>query len=517
MRHIAAILLAVACAAAPAAPSNRTVLTEDQRIRHALNRLAFGPRPGDVEAVRAMGLTAWIDAQLHPDTIPDAAVTDALSGLDTLQLPTGVLVRSYRDGVRQAAEAKRNDRNGAAPIPLMVGKDYRTFGARAVGELQLAKVYRAVESNRQLLEVMVDFWTNHFNIDMRKNADRALKIIDDREVVRPYALGRFRDLLGASAHSPAMLVYLDNARSSASGARGGLNENYAREIMELHTLGVDGGYTQKDVTEVARCFTGWSLNASTGRFQFFPRRHDDGAKTVLGHRIEAGGGIQDGETVLNILAASPSTARHIAYQLCQRFIADAPPMSAVDRAAQAFRDSGGDIAVVVRSIVTGPEFRTPAAYRAKTKSPFEYAVSALRALDGHVVLPPHDDAGAPPPLRAFGPRSLPGQVAAMGEPLFQCQPPTGYGEDSARWMGAGALVARMNFAAALAAGGVTGTRIARPLVDAAGRSAYEALAGRILGGDVSGSTRDAAVAKDAENPQATIAALLLGSPEFQRR
>ncbi|MEK7833023.1 MAG: DUF1800 domain-containing protein, partial [Acidobacteriota bacterium] len=307
---------------------------------------------------------------------------------------------------------------------------------RPLRELQQAKLLRAVFSERQLQEVMVDFWFNHFNVFAGKDNERLMLTIYERDVIRPNALGKFKELLTAVAQSPAMMVYLDNflsqmeqppppPRYDADGnllpppRRPGLNENYARELMELHTLGVDGGYTQKDVQEVARCLTGWTVGQQPNQmFIFRPRSHDKGEKLVLGKRIAAGGGIEDGLRVLDLLAKHPSTAKFISFKLAQRFVADEPPASLVERAAEVFTKTDGDIRQVVRAILTSPEFYSAKYYRNKIKSPLELAASAIRATGAAT------DAAAP----------LVQTVARMGEPLYQCQPPTGYSEDSSRWL-----------------------------------------------------------------------------------
>lgn len=476
-------------------------LSEAQKVRHLLDRVGFGPRPGDVERVLLMGRDEYLDRQLRPESVPDDRAEAGLRRFATLNAPTEDLTERFRAGI--AATRQR----GQTPESLQQARrEYQSMLAEVAGDLQAAKVYRAVESQRQLFEVMVDFWTNHFNVDIRKGAARAWKTADDRDVVRAHALGRFRDLLGASAKSPAMLVYLDNARNTApaAGNRGGLNENYARELMELHTLGVDGGYTQKDVVEVARCFTGWTVDPRTGAFAFAPRRHDNGEKTVLGRKIPAGGGIADGERALDILASHPATARHIARKLCVRFVSDDPPASVVSKAAKAFQKTDGDIAAVVRAIVTAPEFYSPKAYRAKVKSPFEYVVSAVRALDGHIL--PRGPRGAMSPIR---------QIAVMGEPLFQRTEPTGYPEDSRTWVSAGALVARLNFAVSLAAGRVAGVALP-PLAAGAGDQI------RNIAPDGFSEATRATMEKHAAAPGTLSGAALelslaLGSPEFQRR
>jgi len=405
-------------------------------------------------------------------------------------------------------------------------------------ELAQAKVLRAIYSERQLHEVMADFWYNHFNVFAPKGADKWLVTSYDRDVIRPHALGRFRDLLGATARHPAMLFYLDNWMSSKEGgpagpagraaAQGnrqgptGLNENYARELMELHTLGVDGGYTQKDVTEVARCLTGWSLERPErgGGFVYRPRMHDDGEKVVLGVRIPAGGGIRDGERVLDLLARHPSTAKFIATKLARRFVSDTPPPALVDRAARVFRETDGDIRAVVHAIVTSPEFFSEEAYRAKIKTPFEVVASAVRVLGGE----------------AQSLSLLPMAVGRIGEPLFQAQPPTGYPDKGEAWVNTGALLNRMNFALALAGGRVPGVRVDLDrLVTSADRrrpeEVLDRLLAQILGRDVSGDTRRTLAAqlndpqirratqddREANTDVAKLAALILGSPEFQRR
>ena len=447
-----------------------------------------------------------------------------------------------------------------------------------------------MDPQRQLQEVLVDFWSNHFNIDIRKAPCGVLKVLDDRDVIRPHIFGKFRDLLEASAKSPAMLVYLDNFQSVADqspqqnrnrrqnrfGQQGnglqadqgqaavpakpkkraaGLNENYAREIMELHTLGVNGGYTQHDVTEVARCFTGWSIGypdgtrprinryGEAGVFTFYPRVHDEGQKVVLGHVIPAGGGMEDGEMVLDILATAPATRQHISYQLCQRLVCDDPPASLVQKCMDTWQRTAGDLREVVRTIVTSPEFYAPTAMKKKIKSPFEYAISSVRALNGTldptVLIQPRQitrEANGlirPPQGGGFldvNTNTLLGQIATMGQPLFQYQAPTGFPEDSRKWVSSGALISRLNFSLALTQGRIKDVRLEDPSEDAGNGmdsdTAIDRLSDRILHGGISASTR-ATLANEAKGDNAspghssltpaTIAALLLGSPEFQRR
>ena len=371
---------------------------------------------------------------------------------------------------------------------------------------------------------MTDFWFNHFNVFAGKGATPQYVTEYEREAIRPHVFGTFRDLLGATAHSPAMLFYLDNWQSADPDAqdarqqfgparrpgarprmpapermpRGpdgnaprqkrGLNENYGRELMELHTLGVDGGYTQDDVINVARAFTGWTITTPRqgGSFRFEPRIHDSLDKIVLGQKIKAGGGESDGEKVLDILARHPATATFIATKLARRFVSDTPPPALVARAAARFRETGGDIREVVRTIITSPEFFSAGAYRAKVKSPLEFVVSAVRATGSEVP-------DATPLAQA---------VRQLGMPLYMCQPPTGYPDKAEAWVNTGALLNRMNFALQLVGGRMRGLQPGTSPV------------GAVLANEVSSTTAATiAQAKDATQ----IAALTLGSPEFQRR
>ena len=450
-------------------------LTPREQALHALNRLGFGPRPGDVERVERMGVPAYVELQLHPERIADARVDARVAALPTLGLSSAELYARFEAPVREARKRLKAEKADAAPdedggderrrLREMVPSENRP--RRILEDLTAARVVRAAESERQLNEVLVDFWLNHFNVYANKGLDRILVAAFERDTVRPRVWGRFEDLLLATAQSPAMLFYLDNARSvadeehrpvtftrfgrlgratatAAGKAPKGLNENYARELMELHTLGVDGGYTQKDVTELARVLTGWSIGgpreSEPGRFVFRARLHDAGQKVVLGERFAPGGGMNEGERAIRMLARRPETARHIAFQLCQRLVADAPPPALVARVAERFLATRGDLRETVRAIVTSPEFLAPEYYRAKVKSPFEYAVSAIRAV------------GATTDGRAVS-----RQIAEMGEPLYLCQPPTGYADTVEAWVNAGALLARVNFAMALTEGRVAGT------------------------------------------------------------
>ena len=399
-------------------------MPERQRAEHILDRLAFGARPGDVEQVMRIGVDRWIDQQLHPERISDRAVESRVASYQReVKLPSREEAKRDKKMARQAARA-------------------------AIGDLSAQRILRAAESERQLHEVMVDFWMNHFNVFAGKSLDRFLITSYERDTIRPHIWGRFEDLLMATAKSPAMLFYLDNARSRS----GAINENYARELMELHTLGVDGGYTQKDVTELARVLTGWSISRpEESKVQFVFRRvaHDRGAKSVLGVKL-AGGGIEEGERMIRFLAMHPSTAHHIATKLCQRLVADDPPPALVDRVALAFLDTRGDLRATVRAVVESPEFFDPRYYRAKVKSPFEYTISAVRTAGATI-----DD-----------PLPLARQLKTIGQPLYFAQPPTGYSDKAEAWSNNGALVARLDFATALAANKMPGVRVRTDDADA---------------------------------------------------
>jgi uncharacterized protein (DUF1800 family) len=621
-----AVLLTMGQLLAVGAQSNskqkRQALSADQRIAHVLSRLTFGARPGDFERVKALGVEAFINQQLDPDSIDAGAVIARLKRLPTLGMATPVIIEQYTPPKPSAVpsptkspadanttvqkqiaqnlvnpvaltptisnanlaampnemqmEAKKDgSARVTAPPESMKAPDALPKSAEpqngvavpkptpppknpqmVVTELQRAKLLRAVYSERQLFEVMVDFWENHFSIFANKDDDRYLLTGYDRETIRPFAMGRFRDLLGATAHSPAMLYYLDNWRSSVprpyaatkdkpAGIDGGLNENYARELMELHTLGVDGGYTQKDVQEVARCFTGWTIQKPNeqGLFLYRPGLHDDGEKIVLGHRILPGGGPADGERVLDILATQPATARFIATKLARRFISDDPPQTVIDRAAAVFLKTDGSIRETLRAIVTSPEFFSPSTYRAKMRSPFEYVVASMRALNA-------ETDGDRPVLDAIG---------RMGQPVFGRITPDGYADRADQWLASGAMIARFNFASALATNRMKGTKIdVATILSGIDEAKKDSVAAKLIGltvsGDLSQRTRsvleknlqlqaatvsspapksganvsvgyDANGAPKSSAPSAPATAiyitelitLLIGSPEFQQR
>ena len=616
-----------------------TELSPDEAILHALNRLAYGPRPGDVERVRQMGLAKWIEQQLNPNTIDDRAVDARLEQYPTLRMSTSKLLGEYPQPKQQEKRAARREQNGeqkpgdaaAATIardmsekgaqstqsgqalqgeqaaeeqtqgadgagnmkddgnaPAPMKQDARmemnaaTRGAqkrdllgggdpnavpraiaddskrpqRVVEELAMAKVARAIYSERQLQQVMDDFWFNHFNVFAGKGEDRWFLTAYEREVIQPHAMGKFKDLLTATAKSPAMLFYLDNflsadpraqqriaaERAARQWRRGGfgrpvpprtpqpqqakknvrgLNENYGRELMELHTLGVDGGYTQKDVTEVARCFTGWTIEKPReyADFKFDERLHDPDPKIVLGKKIHAGG-MKDGEKVIELLARHPSTAKFISTKLARRFVSDTPPQSLVARMAKTFESTDGDIRAVLKTMIYSPEFWSREAYRAKIKTPFELVVSTARALGS--------DVDTPMPLVQW--------TGRIGEPLYQCQPPTGYADKSDTWVNTGALLNRLNFSLALAGNKVRGSRsdiasLLGPEVDGDAKSALSRAVQVFLAGQTAATTVET-IEQQLENPQVlqaklddpvkrvdlgVVAGLVLGAPEFQRR
>lgn len=508
------------------APTEPREQTADEQVQHVLARLGFGPRPGDVARVRAMGVDQWIALQLAPDRIDDRAADSVVASYEGLRVPTADLVTAYAEGQqairqlqRQAGQrgdsaARRDMRAEALRADPQLREQVRR-AQRVVGDVQSAKLARAVVSERQLQEVMTDFWSNHFTVFAGKGQTRLFIPAYDRDVIRPNALGHFRDLLGAVAKSPAMLFYLDQWQSAGDSLhptlgrmrgirqrRRGLNENYARELLELHTLGVDAGYTQQDVIEVARALTGWTMNPRQGAtFTFVPQIHDAGTKVVLGHVLPAGRGIEDGEDVLDILARDPRTAHFIARKLAVRFVSDDPPPALVERAAATYLRTDGDIREVVRTIVTSAEFFSRAAYRGKVKSPFELVASALRAV------------GAAPDTTMRSAQV----VAYLGQPIFGHQAPNGWPETGESWMNTGAILNRINFGLALAAGRLPNASVAHwsdeeRLRNAPREEQVDAVISAFLGGHASPDTRQ--ILLDGENP---LVAKLSGSADTTMR
>jgi uncharacterized protein (DUF1800 family) len=601
-------------------------LTEEQKILHVLNRLGFGARSGDVERVKAIGINKYIEQQLNPSAIKDETVEAKLKNLDVLKMSNAELFTKYpnqaavlmavaqKNGLDKgdtaqlknknknlADEAKKTaDGNGDAmmsedkkpeeKVAQLSDADRQKYQQEIVAlykqynlgrpqqitqQLNASRILRAVYSEKQLQETMVDFWTNHFNVYANKAATRWFLPEYDRDVIRPNALGNFKDLLMATAKSPAMLFYLDNFQSVSPNAQigrnnrannpnrrlnqnvqngqmnperreqlkrqynlsdaeldarikqnqanqkqpkrmqRGINENYAREIMELHTLGVDGGYTQKDIQEVARCLTGWTIvdprgyrrafaamangvedkrvtrlarlaglpdDAESGTFFFNERAHDTGEKIVLGQKINEGG-IKDGEKVLDILVNHPSTAKFIARKLAVKFVSDTPSETLVNRVAKAFHDSKGDIKTTLRALFTDKEFFAPENYRAKIKTPFEVVVSAIRTVGA-------DTNGG----------QIQAMLAKMGEPLYGYQAPTGYPDTAEDWVNTGALLERLNFAVALASNRIPGTRVNLKLFE--GKDKSEILnrsIAAVLDGEISPNTK-ATLLKQLEQP-----------------
>jgi uncharacterized protein (DUF1800 family) len=492
----------------------------DQQIIHVLNRIAFGPSAADVEHVKQIGIDRYIDEQLHPETIADPPeLAERLAGLDTLKIESSQLFTEYgpilpimNGGIRATPEEQKARRQRANII---------------VQQAQAARIWRALYSRRQLQEVMVDFWYNHFNVFAGKGLDHLWVGRYEAEAIRPYALGHFRDLLLATAHSPAMLFYLDNQLNTAPGSPGaggrltGVNENYAREIMELHTLGVDGGYTQADVIALAHILTGWGLQRQDLRYgagpaaAFDASRHDFAQKTFLGRTIEPAGEAE-GVEAIGMLASSPATAHHIAFELAQYFVADQPPQGLVDRLAQRFRSTDGDIAAVLKTLLTSSEFRNSTGQKYKT--PYQYVLSAARA------------AG----VEVNNPRPLLGTMARLGQGVYQCQTPDGYKNTEDAWLSPDATTLRIGFATGLGRGVlpiknpppaenpaaatmnpapqpqlVSDQPQPQPKPEPLDPAPLEAL----LGPSLSDNTRTVV----AEAPQDLKAALILGSPDFMRR
>ncbi|HQZ38851.1 MAG TPA: DUF1800 domain-containing protein [Vicinamibacterales bacterium] len=514
-----------------------TLAASSTSVAHVLNRLTYGPRPGDLARVQRMGIETWLDEQLHPERIANRALEARLAGFVTLTLDANTLFRDYHEPAQLERRARQREAaaqpadSAPAPVAAAAGpggplrrelSPAQQKDRQVIAEMEQARLLRAVYSERQLEEVLVDFWFNHFNVFAGKGPTRAYVTAFERDAIRPYVLGSFRQMLEAVARSPAMLFYLDNwmntdpdtdgrrmplarnvpQRSQRAGVRQtqtrGLNENFARELLELHTLGVDGGYTQEDIVNVARAFTGWTFRPrQDARFQFVPVLHDEGTKTVLGHTIAAGGGIDDGRRVLDILVAHPSTARFIATKLAQKFVSDSPPVALVERAAATFTRTRGDLREVTRVIVISPEFLAPEAWRAKVKTPLEFVASAVRATGADV-------------RTAL---SLARTLGNLGMPLYFCQPPTGYDETGDTWVSSGALVARMNFALELGGNRLRGVSLPAARATDVG-DLREQLIDTALEGTVSDATR--ATLARATTPDQVVA-LAIGSPEFQRQ
>jgi uncharacterized protein (DUF1800 family) len=499
----------------PGALPQRPPLTPRDSALHALDRLAYGPRPGEVDRVAANGIMRWIDQQVDARGAEGEPLATALRQFRILRERRDDLARIYF-----AADSERRARKlGTGGVDSMATDQARQRGA----ELQQVAITRALLSERQLDEVMVDFWTNHFNVFFGKGADRFLLPDYVEHTIRPRVLGHFADLLTATAQSPAMLFYLDNWESVAPGSAlprrarvsaqmpRGINENYARELLELHTLGVEGGYTQADVINVARIFTGWSIARPRqgGEFEFHPWAHDRGEKVVMGVRYSPGHDMDEGIRLLKWLASEPATMRHVGGKLCQRFVSDAPSDGCVDDVVAAWRRSDGDMRQVLRAIFHGPDFWAAANVRAKVKTPLGFVVSALRAVRAEPDSTPR----------------LARVVGRLGEPLYLHVAPDGYPEREADWINSGALLDRMNAGVALAAGRLPGALVDLDSiipVGADGGQLIAAVNNAILNGTMTENTKkvireELADVSDPLQARALAVGLALGGPEFQHR
>ncbi len=461
---------------------------------HLLNRLSFGPRPGDIGRVERMGAERYIQEQLHPDSISESpSLTAQLASLKTINA-------TPLDLFQQVSVPKVTP--GEKPTPEL-RQVYRDVRKQVLEEASQARLLRATESTHQLQEVMTDFWYNHFNVFAGKGVDQILASAYEETSIRPYTLGRFRDLLGATAHHPAMLFYLDNWQNSTPGnpnprsKKQGINENYARELMELHTLGVQGGYTQQDVVALAKILTGWTFRrvsqADTDRngFYFDAKRHDFSDKLFLGHTIK-GRGIVEGEQALDILAKSPATAHHISTQIAQYFVADQPPKALVDRLSQKFLATDGNIREVLNLLFHSPEFNDPRYFNAKFKTPYQYTVSAVRATG----------------MQVTNVRPIYETLQQLGMPLFRCPTPDGYKNTRDAWLNPDAMTRRISFATALASGNLP---LSEPTQGKQSINTIQLVT--TLGNPFSANTQQAIAA----SPPELRAALMLGSPEFMQR
>lgn len=584
------MVLAISCAPVFAFGDGRTnnktkSLTEDRKILHVLNRLGFGARPGDIEKVKAMGLQKYIEQQLNPASITDPVADAKVKPLEIFNMTTaevfakypnpGALLRRLEGGRNNQANNNQNaDRqmtdNDRRERQAKLREYYQKYdlrpAAQLVPQITANRVLRAVYSEKQLQEVMVDFWQNHFNVFAGKAAVRWYIPSYERDVIRKNALGNFKDLVVGTAQHPAMLFYLDNFESRSPNAqqnngnnrllrmlqngqlnerqrerikeqrgwtdaqldqrlnqlknqqnrRRGINENYARELMELHTLGVDGGYTQADIVEVAKAFTGWTIadprgyrraaaddiqgnqnralnrlqrqagipdDIESGEFYFNERWHESGTKTVLGQKINEGG-MKDGLKVIDILVAHPSTARFIAKKLAVKFVSDNPGDELVKRVAKAFQDSKGDIKTTLKALFSDKEFFAPENYRAKIKTPFELAISAIRTIGA--------DTNSSPAILAM--------LNKLGEVPYGYQAPTGYPDTAEDWVNAGALLERLNFAVALASNRIPGTEANLKIFEANSKAAIlDKTIAVVLDNDISPNTK-ATLLKQIEQP-----------------
>jgi uncharacterized protein (DUF1800 family) len=525
-------LIATLCLLTTQAPG--ATLTPRDSAFHALNRLAYGARPGEADSIARVGVMKWIEQQLDADHVPDPRIAERERQFKILDYDRGDLATRYRDAQRERQRMQREAAATGDSTQMRTARPMQEF-RQLGGELQQLAIVRAAVSERQLREVMVDFWTNHFNVFVGKGADRFLVPSYIEETIRPRALGRFDDLLIATAESPAMLFYLDNAQSVAPGSTPpaqrrpfslgrrrfgmnempeerrqrlqrrapptGINENYARELLELHTLGVDGGYTQQDIIQVARIFTGWSIEPPDrgSGFVFRDWAHDHGTKHVFGLTLDDDGK-DEGIKLLKFLANEHATMHHVSAKLCARFVSDEPPDGCVDAAVAAWQKTHGDIRAVLRAIFTSPDFWSAQAVRSKVKTPFEFVVSAVRATG----VEPDDT----PRLAQL--------VARLGEPLYQQPAPTGYAETEAHWVNSGALLARMNAAMMLAkdCSSIPNIDDHAQLVDAIDQ--------KLLAGTMSAHTKSVILEQltdinDPTQARTMAVGLALGGPDFQKQ
>ncbi len=463
----------------------------DPKILHAINRLSFGARPGDLERVQSIGINQYIQEQLQPSRLPlPSSLTNKLNRLSSLSLSPAQLAAEYGQ-IPRISKAEQQQK--------------RQQSKRILAEATQARLLRSIDSPRQLEEVMVDFWYNHFNVAANKGINRVWVGNYEQQAIRPHVFGKFRDLLGATAQHPAMLNYLDNVQNTAPkspGARGqrqGLNENYARELMELHTLGVKGGYTQKDVVALTKILTGWGYRGANqlkgdGPFTFFfdPQRHDFSEKIFLDKKI-TGSGAAEVNQALDILARHQSTARFVSYKLAQYFVNDTPPQSLIDRLQKRWLQTDGDIRSVLTTLFNSPEFWSPTAYRTKFKTPYQYVVSSVRATG----------------LDIQNTRPLANNLQQLGMPLYNCTTPDGYKNVRSAWLNENAMIQRLNFVTSLGNG---------RLLLSLDQNAQPTLAtppripdlNRTLGAFISADTQK----KIASSSPRLQAALLLGSPDF---
>jgi uncharacterized protein (DUF1800 family) len=531
LRHY---LLLLGFAGASPTAAQQAMTSRDSAL-HVLNRLAYGPTPGLVDQVAREGVLRWIDRQLAVNEIEDPSLHDVLAPYDLLRTDQSELLRSYLSILQQRRARKRDAGADSLMSPAERQRKQPPEARelrRLSGQLQQLVVVRATQSTRQLGEVMADFWSNHFNVFAGKALDRVYLPSYIEETIRPRALGSFEELLVATAKSPAMMVYLDNAQSVAADSRPpepgrlgrrrmmqrapqrrptGLNENYARELMELHSLGVDGGYTQADVTEVARVLTGWSVAPPPrgGGFAFNDWAHDRNSKSVMGIEFPAGHGEDEGLRLLRILAGHAATAHFVSGKLCARFVSDTPPDGCIDDAVRAWKRSDGNIREVLRAVFRSPDFWATSNVTSKVKTPLEFVVSAVRAVGGTPDTTPR----------------LAMAVARLGQPLYQHVAPNGYGEQQEDWVNSGALLNRMNVAMALAANRLAGVTVSLdavlPLTQDPNRL-VEAVNRLVLGGRMSVQTRkvildEIAGVGDPAQARALAVGLALGGPEFQKQ